>query len=1236
MLRYFKYLLLSILFLPAALLALEFTPASPQVEAGYSRSLEISGGEGLVLWSALKGRIEGAGDRVLYTAPLQAGTDVVTVLDSLAQFAVLSITVTPSVQPPLEVSMENARWQIFSNRSKIQSIVYSEDGESLWIATQGGIEQRDPYSGEILQVLTSADGLPYNRIISLVSDGNNGFWAGTVFGLVHGEADGKNIHTIYPSESTDLYDDHISALYLDNQHGLWVGVRGSLLYRDADEQWQQWKLTEVGFPESDNEVNRLWLSADESQLWMGTDQGLAWLERDTETWQVFSPDNSPLQGRIVRAISGDDAGGVWIGLGAEDETGGLAHRDVNGAWSSLTEQNSDLPYNYIGQLLADGEGGLWVGMSGGGLAHLDADNDWASMNHYDSDLPNDNISVLTKTLDEELLIGMSGWDGGGLALFTDLTDFSAGEIQVLDTSADRIPDNEIQTILVDSQGGTWIGAGGFLLHILADESQVLFDQSNSPLPVNDTRVMSLLEDVDNGGMWVATLDNGLFYRGSSGDWQQYTVDNSGLPSNQLYELLHDNEDGFWITTKDTGLVHFDALATGAWTVYNQDNTGFPNNRIQTLLLDEDDAVWLGFGLDELDPGIPGGLARRDQLGNWTFWAKNASTLPDDDITALLMDGVGGLWIGTRNQGLLHWNDMQQMQAHFQELPEQLPGSSIQGLMDDGNGGLWIAVYWSGLAHRSNSGVWTHFDNSNSQLPDESVAVLSQNVEGGLWLGTQQGLAMLNFGEKNKLLRSISEQSARDSLLQERRAALIIHPSGSGSGYNQAAAVDFMATYAYRSLSARGYDNDEIYFLSYKPDIDVNGDGQSDLNVIDAPVTLTQQRTGTPARDLQQTDIEIALRWAKNQGSLDQPLVVLFIDHGLPESLLLDPQGLDSISAQALDALLDDYQQTTGNSVVVVLEACHTGTVAAVLSDTERLVISSTDAQLAYYDDLGRLSFLKLFFDQLRQGENYQQARETVAASLSGLRWPLNQQQPQLYDEDGQLSYACLNGCFGGLPGLLTLTVEPPPSVVAPGQSLPLQVATHIGSGSVRNVWASLSTPEVASQRNEFGYSRNPTPNFYLRRSETGDWQGNIDAFNYQGDYQLTVKAEDNSGFITESPSINLKVESGIAIQGADFDANTGLLHVPVVTLANTVGGTDYFQVDLLLEDRPDGLLFNIDAIDMLSGQPGGVSYANFELSSGLLYVPDIQLSSEVDGPRYNADLQLMADGGLLLQRLGQQ
>jgi len=153
---------------------LVFDPATPIVEVGQQLPLSVSGTSGEITWNPTKGQIQGTGNQVTYIAPVQAGLDVVTAFDSEGNVGVVKITVTPKQL----VSLENANWEVFTNRSSIRAILPSDDGKTLWVGTDGGLEQRDASTGELVRVFTNLDGLPGNNITALESDGSGGLWIG--------------------------------------------------------------------------------------------------------------------------------------------------------------------------------------------------------------------------------------------------------------------------------------------------------------------------------------------------------------------------------------------------------------------------------------------------------------------------------------------------------------------------------------------------------------------------------------------------------------------------------------------------------------------------------------------------------------------------------------------------------------------------------------------------------------------------------------------------------------------------------------------------------------------------------------------------------------------------------------------------------------------------------------------------------------------------------------------------
>jgi len=462
------------------------------------------------------------------------------------------------------------------------------------------------------------------------------------------------------------------------------------------------------------------------------------------------------------------------------------------------------------------------------------------------------------------------------------------------------------------------------------------------------------------------------------------------------------------------------------------------------------------------------------------------------------------------------------------------------------------------------------------------------------------------------------------LVTEKRAAIFIYPQTSTDNYYQTLAFDFITGYAYHNFQIRGYDNNEIYLLASKPDLDFNGDARADLNMVDAPVTLAQSNQGTPSRFLTIADIQTAFAWAKDKGQLDNPLFVTFIGQSSDGQLLLNQETLN---ANAFKTILDDYQNITGNQVVVIIEASHSGTLISTLAGENRVIITSTGDGFAYYQDLGRTSFLKLFVDHLRNGDFLKVARNFVESTFSSYSFPFNQQMPQLEDNvNGFLAQnLCLNSCFGGLPGVLVLTVQPPGSVNL-GQPIDFTVQTDIDDANgVQRVWGSIVTPEIASQYQEFGYSLLPTPTVQLMpqplvntRQRDNQWHGQFNDLNTDGEYMFIFKAIDNQGIITDAEPISVIIRLDDRATSAHFEATTNTLYIPAVTV-----GTDIYQANLIVQQiEPEIILeLNMNSIKPATATLTDDSRASFDSNTGAVQIPLVTIGTET----FSATMQLIPE-----------
>lgn len=1106
--------------------------------------------------------------------------------------------------PVWAIDAGNATWQVFTYREQIRAL--TADRDSLWVGSTGGLEQRDLNSGQLLRVFTRLDGLPDNRVTALTADKAGNLWAGTeTGGLAHYSADRQ--WSIFDNRNSGLPDNWINGVEVDAQGRLWIATdSGGLARLDNDGAWRVYNRGNSALPA---DLVYAVYAADNDEIWAGTGGGLARLGNDGQ-WTVFDRD-SGLAGNHVLSVRPDGAGGLWLANGV------LVHRSAEGEFK-IYDAAAGLPHESVNEIYPDTDGGVWVATWGGGLAYRAANGIWSTYNQADGTLPVDDVWTVYVDADGRMWAGTGSWRAGGL-----VQRGHGGTWSVF--RGGGIPDNRFFSSFSDTKGGLWLGTGAGLGHYSATGEWTVYHTGNSGLPDNEVRAV---QPDGQGGVWAGTLWGGLARLHANGEWSVYTTADSDLPVNDITALATATDGGLWIGTQGGGLVY--RSANGQWQVYNE-QSGLPGNDVRAVQPDGQGGVWIGMY------GEGGGLAHLDEDGQWEVYNRSMSSFqfPDDNVWALALDQHGGVWAGTgelgmesgtHTGGLVHragdgtWTS-------YTQADSGLPDNWVTALHLDADGGVWAGTEGGGLAYRGADGLWTVFNTANSGLPDNWVSSLAPAPGGGVWSASsgvlQSGgaLARLQFSRKALLAETVTDPGVAEATAAQPRAVILIHAQGAG-GREQERATTFLAEYAYQTLQMRGYDHDEIYCVSFQPELNINADEQVDGNAVDAPLTLAELRAGGKRRTLVASDLEQAFAWAARRGSLNQPLLVLYVGEGKPAGLWLARNK--ELPAAELRRLLDEYQDASHNNVVLVMEASYSGSLLPALAAPGRLLVAATTPSgLALYEDRGRGSFLKYFLDHLRRGEDFVHALEAVAEHFRG--HPLfRRQRPQADAETPDK--VCLNGCWGGLPGELTLTVETPGGTVEPGIGVDLQVRTQARDTSVSGVWASVLTPRIAAQRDAHGFSRLPAPVVNLRRDSGGRWRGSFNEFQDQGDYMLTIKARDHEGFVTEAAPLQFTVADGQVLQAPRFDAGSGILDLPAVSVADGQGGVVIYQGSMQI-DYPSLALDLLPASLVPAGNPADKVWSSFDPFSGVLHIPQFEFVTPEGVTHYGANL-LFSGAGL--------
>ncbi len=201
----------------------------------------------------------------------------------------------------------------------------------------------------------------------------------------------------------------------------------------------------------------------------------------------------------------------------------------------------------------------------------------------------------------------------------------------------------------------------------------------------------------------------------------------GLPNLTTNAVTQDREGFIWAGTSD-GVGRWDGQH---FRTYRPDPE-MPGSMIGTQVLvlhtDQEGQIWAGSSAGE--------LAHFDRAENRFVVVSDGKSATNDDVRAIVDDGVGGLWVG-RDRGLYH---LSKGISHTEQLPAgghdplALTSGAVQALLLHRDGALWAAT---------SSGLFREAKGDHAfvavTLPGGGAAAIRALLEdrtGRVWVGTQ--------------------------------------------------------------------------------------------------------------------------------------------------------------------------------------------------------------------------------------------------------------------------------------------------------------------------------------------------------------------------------------------------------------------------------------------------------------------------------------------------------------------
>ena len=210
--------------------------------------------------------------------------------------------------------------------------IFQDSKNNIWFGTlEEGVAKFD---GTNLKYLTTKDGLPSNRITSVIEDDLGNLWFGTGAGV--SRFDGK-IFTNF-SEKDGLCSDMVSNLFIDKKGNFWIGTWDGVCKFNGT----RFKKFPIPYPKIETKINP-----------------------DTKNW--------------ITSISEDKKGNIWFGR----DNYGASKFNGNSFVHFTTKEG--LNSNNVQSIVEDNKGNIWIGTRVAEKDNLDSDRRFGigGLNKYD-------------------------------------------------------------------------------------------------------------------------------------------------------------------------------------------------------------------------------------------------------------------------------------------------------------------------------------------------------------------------------------------------------------------------------------------------------------------------------------------------------------------------------------------------------------------------------------------------------------------------------------------------------------------------------------------------------------------------------------------------------------------------------------------------------------------------------------------------------------------------------------
>lgn len=597
--------------------------------------------------------------------------------------------------------------------------------------------------------ITTENGTELHNITSIAQGKIGYMWIGTEWGMYR--YNGRDFHPFgkYDNEKEPftLLNRYVNCIHAGQDGYLWIGTQGALSRLNIDENYYEHFVHEPNNPDSLSSNHITALEETKDYLWVGTINGLNRLHKKSGTVIRYPVLESEQKNIHITGLSLDHVGNLWI----TTEFHGL-HR-LNIVTESILEIiPSDNDENLFRQyrllcINTSKNGNVWIGSWGGGLFFYDMKSGQSRRYQHNPEHSNtlSNDIVYSVLEDETGIVWIGSWDG--LNRF----DPSIGSFVVEKYQFDRnssICGNIVTSIYQEKSGALWFGTkfnGASRYDPTRLDFQWLSHNPYNKNSLSSDDIFSICQD-GNGRIWMGTKYGILNEFNPNDDsihhYPIYQSQDELNSVNTISALYPDPTGSIWVGTMRQGLLRFEP-DSGLFEIVpilkkENDHSSLPimeDDMIRAILVSQNGQCWVGTD--------SGSIYRIEPVhGNYLYKSsKLVSPIIRSPIFSIIEDSNQNLWIGTRSNGLIHYNIETSQFEPYIDTNKLLENCFVISLYEDENNKLWIGTD-HGLFQIDLNNEKKKLIRMNLPFKGYIQSIIGA-PDGNIWLSTNNGIIKLN-------------------------------------------------------------------------------------------------------------------------------------------------------------------------------------------------------------------------------------------------------------------------------------------------------------------------------------------------------------------------------------------------------------------------------------------------------------------------------------------------------------